>query len=98
MKPQWIKDKEKKTNEASGTSVELMCTVIDVPDGRTEGEKAFNSVMEFMRANPDLHVEPINTNDFHMNVEETAEDLVPNKRIKLESDNMGLAQDFWHAR
>ena len=57
-----------------------------------------NSVMEFMRANPDLHVEPINTNGFYKDDEETAEELVQNKRIKLESDDMGLAQDFWHAR
>ena len=75
-----------------------MCTVIDVPDGRMEGERAFNSVMEFMRASPDLHVEPINTNDFHMNVEDTTEDLVTNKRIKLETNEMGLTQDFWRAR
>ena len=55
-------------------------------------------MMEFMRANPDLHVEPINTNGFYMDEEETAEELVQNKRIKLEADDMGLAQDFWHAR
>ena len=98
LKPQWIKEKEKKSNEASGTSVELMCTTIDVPDGRTEGDKAFNSVMEFMRANPDLHVEPIDANGFYKNDEQTEEELAKNKRIKLESDDMGLARDFWHAR
>ena len=75
-----------------------MCTVIDVPDERTEGERAFNSVMEFMQANPDLHAEPNNTNDCYMNVEDTTEDLVTNKRIKFETDEMGLTQDFWRAR
>ena len=92
LEPQWIKNREKKAKEASGASVELMCTVIDVPDDRTKGEKAYDTAMKFMDENLDLNDEPVDVSNYYPNKPMTTEELKAQEEMEKQSEDP--KQDF----
>ena len=70
--------------------------MIDVPDNRMQGQRAYDSVMNFMKKNPDLNVEPVDVNGFYLNKLLIEEELIaPEKTEMLYEDPK---QDFGRAR
>ena len=73
-----------------------MCTVIDVPDDRTQGQKTYDAVMKFMDENPDFDVEPVDVNGVYLNKLLIEEELIAPEKTEMPYEDP--KQDFGRAR
>ena len=81
-----------------GASVELMCTVIGIPDDGATRKGVFDMVMNVINENPNLKVETISMDYYISTRPMTIEELKAQEKTKKQCEDLGHNQDFGHDR
>ena len=82
---------------ASGVSVELMCTVIDVPVDGVTRKRTFEAVMNIIKENPNLKYKTVSMYNYILSRPMTEEELKAQEKMKKQCEDLEQNQDLGHS-